>query len=251
MSKSYPVFLFVIFLALFAWVYQSENNQLQLQQQQELTELISQLANYSQWQGSGAELYQLLSVNHPFQFFQYIDDNDSGLNHTYGSLVASDMPPLATLFSLDLAHTQKLLGGRLQVKLGATSSILQAISHTQTMAAIILGAYLLSVLVFSLLLFKLKRSIDYSADYIAKLPQLTFPPLESSKLSAELAPIGSALEECCAQLKNQRDTLTQENEKLQKAAFQDPVTGFSTRVRFTNQLASIANRDTPQLGLMA
>ncbi|MGL4638924.1 MAG: EAL domain-containing protein [Shewanella sp.] len=250
MSKSYPVFLFVVFLALLAWVYQNQHSQLELQQQQELTQLTHQLATYSEWHGSGAELYQLLSVSHPFQFFQYIDDNDSGLNHTYGSLIPLERHPLSKLFSLDLAHTQKLAQGRLQVKLSDNGAVLQAINHTQTMAALLLGAYLLCVLVFSLLLAKLKRAIHYSAECIRQLPQLSLPPLESSKLTAELSPIRTALEECRSQLKTQRDNLTQENEKLHKVVNQDPVTGFSTRGRFTSQLASIANHNPPQFGLM-
>ena len=55
MSKSYPIFLLLIFLGLFAWVYQSENSQLQVQQQQELDSFKTSLTRYQQWQGDGAE----------------------------------------------------------------------------------------------------------------------------------------------------------------------------------------------------
>ena len=72
MSKSYPIFLLLIFLGLFAWVYQSENSQLQVQQQQELDSFKSSLIRYQEWQGNGTELFKKLSQDYQFQFFQYI-----------------------------------------------------------------------------------------------------------------------------------------------------------------------------------
>lgn len=251
MSKSYPIFLLLIFLGLFAWVYQSENSQLQVQQQQELDSFKSSLSRYQQWQGNGVELFKKLSENYSFQFFQYIDDTDGQLSHTEGSLDSQHPHPLASLFSIELSHTQKLASGRLQVKLSANQAIDTAISNTQKLGVMLLVTYLILLLVFILLMSKLRAAVRYAADYISKIPELGFSAVAASKLTGELTPIGISLEECRLQLKAQIDKLNQENEKLHKAAYQDAVTGFGSRQRFTQKLETISHPDIPQLGLMA
>ncbi|MBW0281396.1 diguanylate cyclase [Shewanella xiamenensis] len=251
MSKSYPIFLLLIFLGLFGWIYQSENHQLQAEQQQELNNFKQYMVNFDQWQGNGSELYQSLSEHYPLQFFQYIDDTDGQLNYTQGELNAQMAHPLAGLFSLDLSHTQKLPAGRLQVKLSVNQAIENAIANTQQLGFSLLLAYIVLVVVFLLLINKLKSSIRYAADYIMHVPELSFSAIESSRLNGEMTPVRLALEECRTTLKSRVDSLTQENQKLHKVAYQDPITGFGSRPRFTSKLESISNRAIPQLGLMA
>jgi GGDEF domain-containing protein len=251
MSKSYPVFLLLIFLGLFALAYQSENSQLQTQQRQELDSFKTHLSQYQQWRGTGADLFQTLSANYPFQFFQYVDDADGQLSHTEGSINNPLPPTLAGLFSVDLTHTQKLASGRLQVKLNANDAIERAIYNTRNLGIILLITYFTLVIVFMLLMARHRSAIGYAADYISKIPELSFSAIASSKLAGELEPIRVSLEDCRTQLKTQIDTLNQENEKLHKAAYQDPVTGFGSRTRFTHKLETISNPDVPLLGLMA
>lgn len=250
MSKSYPVFLLLIFLELFAGVFQNENSQLQIQQQQELERFKRDLTAYSQWQGSGKDLFNALSIKYPFQFFQYINDTDGELNHTEGSLTSDNAHPLAGLFSVDLSHTQKLATGRLQVKLSANAQIAQSISNTEKLGLMLLLSFIILLAIFTFLMAKLKTSIQYAADYVSHISDLSFSALAASKLNGELNPLKQALEDCRHQLKVQLDTLTQENEKLHKVAYQDPITGFASRPRFTNKLETINNPDIPQFGLM-
>ena len=251
MSKSYPIFLLLIFLGLFGWIYHNENNQLQMQQQQELNDFRQYMGNFAQWQGNGAELYQSITAHYPLQFFQYIDDTDGQLNYTQGELNTQSAHPLASLFALDLSHTQKLATGRLQVKLSADQAIENAISNTQQLGIVLLLTYMVLMAIFILLINKLKSSIRYAADYISHIPEMSFSAIESSKLNGEMAPVRLALEDCRTQLKSQMDNLTQENQKLHKVAYQDPITGFGSRPRFTTKLESISNRAIPQLGLLA
>lgn len=250
MSKSYPVFLLLIFLALFAGVFQNENSQLQIQQQQELERFKKDLTAYSQWQGSGKDLFNALSIQYPFQFFQYINDTDGELNHTEGSLTSDNAHPLAGLFSVDLSHTQKLATGRLQVKLSANAQIAQSISNTEKLGLMFLLSFIILLAIFTFLMAKLKTSIQYAADYVSHISDMSFSALAASKLNGELNPLKQALEDCRHQLKVQLDKLTQENEKLHKVAYQDPITGFASRPRFTNKLETISNPDIPQFGLM-
>ncbi|CAD6367628.1 EAL domain-containing protein [Shewanella putrefaciens] len=250
MSKSYPVFLLLIFLALFAGIFQNENSQLQIQQQQELERFKRDLTAYSQWQGSGKDLFNALSIKYPFQFFQYINDTDGELNHTEGSLTSDNAHPLAGLFSVDLSHTQKLATGRLQVKLSANAQIAQSISNTEKLGLMLLLSFIILLAIFTFLMAKLKTSIQYAADYVSHISNLSFSALAASKLNGELNPLKQVLEDCRHQLKVQLDTLTQENEKLHKVAYQDPITGFASRPRFTNKLETINNPDIPQFGLM-
>lgn len=250
MSKSYPVFLLLIFLALFAGVFQNENSQLQIQQQQELERFKKDLTAYSQWQGSGKDLFNALSIKYPFQFFQYINDTDGELNHTEGSLTSDNRHPLAGLFSVDLSHTQKLAAGRLQVKLSANAQIAQSISNTEKLGLMFLLSFIILLAIFTFLMAKLKTAIQYAADYVSHISDMSFSALAASKLNGELNPLKQALEDCRHQLKVQLDKLTQENEKLHKVAYQDPITGFASRPRFTNKLETISNPDIPQFGLM-
>lgn len=250
MSKSYPVFLLLIFLALFAGVFQNENRQLQIQQQQELERFKKDLTAYSQWQGSGKDLFNALSIKYPFQFFQYINDTDGELNHTEGSLTSDNTHPLAGLFSVDLSHTQKLAAGRLQVKLSANAQIAQSISNTEKLGLMLLLSFIILLAIFTFLMAKLKTAIQYAAHYVSHISDMSFSALAASKLNGELNPLKQALEDCRHQLKVQLDKLTQENEKLHKVAYQDPITGFASRPRFTNKLETISNPDIPQFGLM-
>ncbi|MFG0456094.1 EAL domain-containing protein [Shewanella mangrovisoli] len=251
MSKSYPIFLLLIFLGLFGWIYHNENNQLQVQQQQELNNFKQYMGNFAQWQGNGAELYQSISSHYPLQFFQYVDDTDGQLNFTQGDLNSQSPHLLAGLFALDLSHTQKLAAGRLQVKLSADQAIENAITSTQQLGMVLVLTYILLMVVFILLIKKLKSAIRYAAEYISHIPDMNFSAIESSKLNGEMTPVKLALEDCRTQLKSKLDLLTQENQKLHKAAYQDPVTGFGSRPPFTTKLESISNRSIPQLGLLA
>lgn len=251
MSKSFPVFLLVIFLALFGWFYQSQNSQLQIQQQQELDDFKKYLSGFAQWQGSGKELYQLLSSDNRLQFFQYVDDTDGSLNHTEGSLTAKGDHPLASLFSLNLAHSQKIATGRLQLKLSANQAIEEAITNTEKLGLMLLVTYLITLVIFMVLMVKLKAAIAYAAHYIRHLSDMSFSAIAASKLGSEMSPIKLALEECRTHLKIQLDKLTQENEKLHRAAYQDPITGFGNRLPFTSKLEGISRPGVPQLGLLA
>lgn len=251
MSKSYPIILLLIFLGFFGWIYHNQNNQLQAEQQQELNNFKQYMENFAQWQGNGAELYQSLSEHYPLQFFQYIDDTDGQLNYTHGELNSNIAHPLAGLFAIDLPHTQKLAAGRLQVKLSAEQAIISTLSNTQQLGLALLLTYIVLVVVFLFIIHKLKLSIHYAAHYIRHIPQLNYSAIATSKLNGEMTPVRLALEQCRTQLKSQMDSLTQENQKLRKVAYQDPITGFGNRPRFTTKLESISNGEVPQLGLLA
>ncbi|MGL6123637.1 MAG: diguanylate cyclase domain-containing protein, partial [Shewanella sp.] len=197
------------------------------------------------------ELFKKLSENDSFLFFQYIDDIDGQLSHTEGRLDSADSHPLALLFSIELSHTQKLANGRLHVKLSANQAIDTSINHIQMLGIMLIVAYLSLLLVFIMLMTKHKASIRYAADYISKIPDLAFSAVASSTLKGDLNPIAISLEECRLQLKTQMDKLNQENAQLHKATYQDTVTGFGSRPRFTQKLEAISHPDIPQLGLMA
>ena len=115
----------------------------------------------------------------------------------------------------------------------------------------LLVAYLILLGIFVALMARMKATIGYAAQYISHLPDMSFSAIATSKLSGEMSPIKLALEECRTQLKTQLDKLTQENEKLHRAAYQDPITGFGSRPRFTSKLENISQPNVPQLGLLA
>ncbi|QYJ80402.1 bifunctional diguanylate cyclase/phosphodiesterase [Shewanella acanthi] len=251
MSKSYPILLLVVFLGLFGWVYQNENHRLQSEQQQELEHFKTYLDKYTQWSGNGAELYQSMTADYGFLFFQFVDDTDGLRNFTEGSLTFKDPNAFAGLFSLDLNHTQKVGTGRLQVKLSASDAIEDAIETTQEWAMMLAITYLILIILFTLLFARFKAGIRYTAEYIKHIPDFSFSAIQSSKLSGDMSPIVDALEDCRFNLKTQLDKLNLENETLQKAAFQDPITGFGSRPPFSHKLESISNKAIPQFGLLA
>lgn len=251
MSKSFPCLLLIIFLGLFAWGQQSEQAFLTQNQQQELSRFHSEINNFKTWQDGGAALYQHLASQYDLQFFQYIDDIDGTHNYTQGSLENSHKHILAGLFHLSLDTHAKLAAGRLQVKLGSTSDIEHAVQSLSQLAIGLLLAYIVLLGGLYFLLSRQNASIRYAASYIEQLPDLTFPAIESSRLKGALNPMNHALESCRNRLKSQLDKLHQENDKLQKAVYQDPITDLKTRPLFTQKLASISQASAQQFGVMA
>lgn len=251
MSKSFPCLLLMIFFGLFAWGQHSEQAFLTHNQQQAMSRFHNEISHYQAWQDDGAALYQHLASKYDLLFFQYIDDTDGTRNFTQGSLESGHEHILAGLFQLSLDTHAKLATGRLQIKLGSTNDIEHAVGSLTQFALVLLLAYTVLLGGFYFLLSRQNASIRYAAHYIEQLPDLTFPAIESSRLKGALEPMSHALESCRNRLKSQLDKLHHENDKLQKAAYQDPITDLKTRPLFTQKLASISQTTPPQFGLMA
>jgi diguanylate cyclase (GGDEF)-like protein len=250
-SKLFHTFLFLLFLGLTFVVYLDQNSQLTVKGQQRLSSYQSYLTASETWPDNGVILYSLIQAHTELQFFQFIHSNENNSNLTEGKLNTQSSDPLADLFTLTLPDTRELGPGRLQVKLYTADLTGQALAKFKIISIFLWLAYLLITFVFITLMMKIKRKIGYAASYVNGLSSHQYHALEGSRLKAEFLPLAESLEICRSELKKKNEENTQENERLNREAFQDQVTGLATRSKFTQKLASISSTDKNQIGLMA
>ncbi|WP_418356911.1 EAL domain-containing protein [Shewanella basaltis] len=250
LSKSFQLVLFIIFGLLLFRIYSVENNEVQIEGEVARTNYLQYVQSYRSWDGNGEALYQQMSQDFTFQFFQFIHNTDSSYNFTHGSLSQQSGDYASQLFDVELGHVQTLPNARLQVRLDTTSVLSQSIDELTEIATLLIAAYFLLMVLFAALMQLHKSRIKYAAEYITHIPDLSFLALERSRFPGVLRPLGNALETCRSQLKLSLDRVKKENEQLTKAAYQDPVTGFSTRQRFTQHLEELSQSDKQQYGVL-
>ncbi|GGP38056.1 EAL domain-containing protein [Shewanella saliphila] len=250
LSKSFQMVLFIVFGLLIFRIYSVENSEVQEQGQVAQEHYQQYVQTYRHWEGSGEALYQKMTQDFTFQFFQFIHNTDSNLNYTHGSLKrpSDDFP--SKIFNIQLGHIQTLGDARLQVRLDTASVLSSSFADLEQTAILLIGAYLLLMVLFALLVQLHRSRIKYAAEYINHIPELSFLALERSRFPGVLRPLGNALEACRNQLKLSLDRVRKENEQLTKAAYQDPVSGFSTRQRFTQHLDALNKSDKQQYGVL-
>ncbi|MEZ9596347.1 EAL domain-containing protein [Shewanella sp. 10N.261.52.F9] len=249
-SKFFQLFLILLFSALTFLSYQNEKRNLDTKNASLLKQYAEIINKENQWQGSGESLYQQLQPAVGFQFFQYIDSNDSGNNFTRGTLQTNNTSPLSQLFITDLADTRSLLAGRLQVKLSNKSALSQTITRFEYHLMIIWSSFLLISFIYFLFTARQKSSIKYIANKIEDLGNLSFDAIEHSKIKREYNVVIQSLENSQQTLKAKLNELQAVNEQLTKTAFQDPITGFGTRARFTEKLEQICRPQHKEVGVL-
>ncbi|MCT8986709.1 EAL domain-containing protein [Shewanella phaeophyticola] len=250
LSKSFQIVLLIVFGLLIFRIYTVENNEVQEQGKIAQEHYQRYVQTYRHWEGSGEALYKKMTQDFTFQFFQFIHNTDSNLNYTHGSLkrLSDDFP--SKIFNIQLGHIQTLGDARLQVRLDTASVLSSSFDDLEQTAILLIGAYLLLMVLFALLVQLHRSRIKYAAEYINHISELSFLALERSRFPGVLRPLGNALEACRNQLKLSLDRVRKENEQLTKAAYQDPVSGFSTRQRFTQHLDALNKSDKQQYGVL-
>ncbi|MGS0692393.1 EAL domain-containing protein [Shewanella sp. 30m-9] len=249
-SKLFQLFLVLLFLALSFFSYQHEKQSLMAQTHITLEQYATSIKQHKQWQGNGQTLYNLLKQQFSFQFFQYIDKSDSSNNFTKGQLVLKEKTDLTQLFAIDSAYTQALDAGRLQVKLSNVTPIDNTVTQFTHHLIIIWGTFLLISLTHLLLSIRQKKTIAYICSHIDNLAKLSFNAIEQSRIKGEFKSVGLTLDKSKQQLKARIDEFHEAHEQLCKTAFQDPITGFGTRARFTEKLDEICKPERKELGIL-
>ncbi|PKH55934.1 GGDEF domain-containing protein [Shewanella sp. Choline-02u-19] len=245
------LFLVFVFCGLTFITYSINQADFAHSREQELTKYTASIATQSNWQGNGKALYQHLTTSFNFQFFQYIDTNDSDNSFTHGKLLAESRSIIKNIYQIDIPLTRTLANGRLQVKLAIDKELTAVSNRFQYQLLLIWGTFLL-ISVFNVLLAALHaKKLRYSCKIIDDLPNFTFHAIQKSKLKGELTPLAKVLESCQSNLKAKVDEFNDAHEKLTRVAFQDPVTGFGTRAKFTEKLNEICLPNSQQLGVLA
>ncbi|PKG74281.1 GGDEF domain-containing protein [Shewanella sp. GutCb] len=245
------LFLVFVFCGLTFITYSINQADFAHSREQELTKYTASIATQSNWQGNGKALYQHLTTSFNFQFFQYIDTNDSDNSFTHGKLLAESRSIIKNIYQIDIPLTRTLANGRLQVKLAIDKELTAVSNRFQYQLLLIWGTFLL-ISVFNVLLAALHaKKLRYSCKIIDDLPNFTFHAIQKSKLKGEFTPLAKVLESCQSNLKAKVDEFNDAHEKLTRVAFQDPVTGFGTRAKFTEKLNEICLPNSQQLGVLA
>jgi len=250
LSKSFQLILFIVFSLLVFRIYTVENNQVQEQVEVARAHYQQYVQTMTDWHGNGEALYQRMSKDFSFQFFQYSHKSDGNNNFTHGSLLRPADDIASEIFNVELGHIHNFPDGRLQVRLDTASVLSSSVNDLRQIATLLIAAYFILMLLFTILVQLHRRRINYAAQYITHIPDLSFLAIEKSRFPGVLKPIGSALETCRDQLKLSLDRMRKENEQLTKAAYQDPISGFSTRQRFTQHIDAISKTDKLQSGVL-
>ncbi|WP_108946427.1 EAL domain-containing protein [Shewanella halifaxensis] len=247
-SKLFQLLLLLIFTAITLLSFQQEKQNLSLQNNDLLESYINKISEQENWQGEGKALYALMKPQVDFQFFQYIDSNDSNNNYTHGSLGSAPTSLLTSLFASNIAETHVLAAGRLQVKLSNKTLLKQTTSEFQLQLLIIWASFFIISLSYTMLTLRQKSNQRYIAAKIEDLGNLSFDAIKLSRLKSDYRVIATALEQSQKTLKSKINQLEQDNEQLSKTAFQDPITGFGTRARFTEKLNEICQPNQDEVG---
>ncbi|NRB25960.1 GGDEF domain-containing protein [Shewanella sp.] len=251
LSRLFNAFLLILFSGITGLVYLDSNKSLHVKSQQRLATYQATFDNNTFTATNGQNLFAELNKHATFQFFQYIHQDDSSNNLTQGTLFPEKQTSLARLFHLDLADTRDISSGRLQVKLYTGDLIEHTSDRFIQILQILWLSYLSIALSYLLVMLRFKMSINYAANYIESLSSQSYEALAASKLSFELQPLAKALETCKLALKYRSDESAKEKDKLQRVAFQDEITGFETRIKFTQKLESFATLGKEHIGLLA
>ncbi|WP_434931915.1 EAL domain-containing protein [Shewanella sp. HL-SH5] len=250
LSKSFHLVLLIVFGLLFYRIYTIENNQVQIQGDAARQHFAEYVEKYSYWTGNGDDLFKTFSRDYDFQFFQYVHNSDSIHNFTSGSLAKTDQSFADTVFNIDLGYSFTFPDGRMQVKLNPIAAIETSLYKLEQITLLLILAYVLLMLLFTILIFVHKRRIKYAAQYIDNISTLSFQAVETSRLRGILKPLGNALEKCRSKLKESLEIIRVDNEKLTKEANQDPITGFSTRHRFNTYLEKLTQSQKNLFGTL-
>ncbi|WP_144207383.1 EAL domain-containing protein [Shewanella donghaensis] len=250
LSKSFQLVLFVIFGLLLFRIYDLEKKEMQRQGDIATQSYIKHLEPMSNWNDNGQQLYNELSKSFTFQFFQYIHNSDSDNNFTFGTLSKNDADFEDEIFHIELSHSNIFPEGRLQVRLSTKSVITTSFVNFEKAATLTFIAYLVIMLSFAILMHRHRQGIKYISEYISHISNLSFQAVETSKLKGSLKPVGLALEKSRGELKTSIASFHKQNDELTKAAYQDPITGFSTRRRFNDYLKTITASDKRQFGVL-
>ncbi|ABV87672.1 EAL domain-containing protein [Shewanella pealeana] len=249
-SKLFQLFLVLLFSGLTFLSYQDEKLKLSTQAQLQLDQYANTIKQQQQWQGKGEALFDTLTQQFNFQFFQYIDTSDSGNNFTHGQLAPTEKVNLAKFFSLQSPHTQALDAGRLQVKLSNLATIDSTVARFQNVLFIIWTTFLLISVTYLLLTMRQKRSIRYISMCVENLAKLSFGAIENSRIKGEFKSIGVTFDNSKQLLKAKIDGFHKTHERLSKTAFHDPITGFGTRALFTEKLDEIGKPEHKGKGVL-
>jgi len=249
--RYYFLFLIIVFSALTFSNYSSHQAELSQYRQHTLAKYTHEITSAKHWPSTGQALYLHLDKDFDFQFFQYIDGNNNDNNYTQGKLLFVPSSMISRLFHIEIPHTQTLPNGRLQVKLSIEQASHAAVKKFEHELIRLWGTFIIINLCLFLVISRQAKKLKYCAKVISEIPTLNFHSIQKSQLKGEFAPIAHALTLCQSNLKVEIDKLTESNEKLTRAAFQDPITGFETRAKFTEKLNEICSVNSQQLGVLA
>ena len=250
-SKLFHIFLFLLFVGLTFLVYLEQNHYLTEKGTQRLADYHFYMSENLALPDTGTLLYSEIQAHTELQFFQFIHSTESAANLTTGTLNSTSESPLAVLFKIALPDTRQLGSGRLQIKLSTDDLTNNALIAFKKTSIVLWLTYLVITFVFISLMMMVKRKIRYASNYVNGLSNHLYHALEASKLKSEFTPLADALEHCRSTLKKESETMSKEHERLNRAAFEDQITGFATRTRFTQKLESFSSTGKNQIGLLA
>ena len=106
--RYFQLFLVSIFCGLTFVTYTVNRADILTYSENTLTQYVASIDAATNWQDDGKALYLSLDKQFSFQFFQYIDSNDSDNSYTHGRLLSQHDDVISELFQIDIPYTQSL-----------------------------------------------------------------------------------------------------------------------------------------------
>ena len=243
-SKVYQFFLFLCLCAVLGWIYFDANRHLDSISHQQLNKFNAVLNQHLDWNDNGQTLFKVINTQVPLQFYQFIDKENSDRNYTFGKVIPDQVHFLSVIFKPMSGITKQLDSARLQVKLNLKSQRTDALSD-------IFNYGLYAILGYLILAFVALSSININRRFIGKIAELitTHSELRSSQFKGSFGlpkiyqPIEEALTESREKIDKRLEAIVEENKRLKKDAFCDPLTELNNTLKFTEVLNNISNED--------
>ena len=243
-SKVYQFFLFLCLCAVLGWLYFDGNRQLASISQHQQSKFDSIITQHSNWTDKGEDLFKIINNQVPLQFFQFIDKENPDRNYTFGSFLQHHQHLLSPLFKPELASIKKIGNARLQIKLDVQAQRAKVLAKIFIYGQYTLLGYLVLAFVALSSININKRIIAQIAELIAKHSEQRASAFNNSYgLPINYRPIEDALNESRDKIKSKLESILEENNRLKKEAFCDPLTELNNTLKFTETLNDISKQE--------
>ena len=246
-SKFYQVFLFITFALTITLLFSAQSDKLDQLGQAKLSNYQQYSQSIDKWPESGRSIYQKVSQNSSIRFFQFIDLSDNRNSFTTGNLLP-DTKTLGILFRQNIGTYTNLSNGRIHIKFNLGERRRKIINEFLQISLILTAIYLLLALTAYICFRRYQYFTEYLADFIEGIPNFKSGVYHSIQLPNQFKKIELAIEVCSMRFTTKLDQIIQENERLNKDAIIDNLTGLHSRQMFLKKLAEIEKQKTSQIG---
>ncbi len=243
-SKVYQLFLFICLTILLSWVYSDSNSQFSSESNHQLSQFNKVIKNYSNWNGQGKDLYDIIQQQVPLRFFQYIDKENVDNNFTFGDVLPKQDQILSSALKANPGSTRQLGSGRVQVKFDLKVQREQILNKATTFSMYALISYIVIAAVAYTCMSINARLVSKLAEIISNYTEQRQNKFNSTyDLPRNFKEVESAFDASRDKINKKIESIINDNKKLSREAYSDPLTELSNTLKFTEALNLMRKSD--------